>query len=286
MRLGTLSPDDLRSDLPPCAAPAVHPLTAAATGTPSAANVVLLRHGESVANARELFTGVIDVGLTPAGEQECLLAGRRLAETGWAPDVVCTSELVRGWRTAELAVTAWPEPITVERDWRLNERNYGALSGYLKSEIADRFGYEQFLHWRRSLQGRPPELPAETLALWRRLPPFDRLPDEALSATESLADVVERVRPWVVEVLADHLAAARRVLVVAHGNSLRALCAVLDRLDPAQLAALNLPNARPLAYRLHPDAAGELWPVVRGGEYLDAAAAHAEAAAIAAEGGT
>src|SRR5699024_2358432 len=92
--------------------------------------------------------------------------------------------------------------------------------------------------------------------------------------------------PWVAGALTDHLAAGRRVLVVAHGNSLRALCAVLDRLDAVQLAALNLPNARPLAYRLHPDAAGELWPEVRGGEYLDAAAAHAEAAVIAAEGGT
>lgn len=255
-------------------------------GPTTTANVVLLRHGESVANARHLFTGVIDVGLTPAGEEECLLAGRRLAATGWTPDVVCTSELVRGWRSAELVVTAWPEPITVERDWRLDERSYGALSGYLKSEIAERFGYEQFLHWRRSLHGRPPELPAETLALWRRLPPFDRLPPEALSATESLADVVERVRPWVRDVLTEHLEAGRRVLVVAHGNSLRALCAVLDRLEAVELAALNLPNARPLAYRLRTDAAGGLQPVVRGGEYLDPAAAHAEAALIAAEGGT
>lgn len=260
----------------------------AASGPTTCANVVLVRHGESVANARHLFTGVIDVGLTPAGEQECLLAGRRLAQTGWIPDVVCTSELVRGWRTAELMATAWsePEPATIERDWRLNERNYGALSGYLKSEIAERFGYEQFLYWRRSLEGRPPELPPETLALWRQLSPFDRLPTEALTATESLADVVERVRPWVAGVLGEHLAAGRRVLLVAHGNSLRALCAVLDRLDAVELAALNLPNGRPLAYRLRVDRAGELQPAVRGGEYLDAAAAHAEAAVIAAEGGT
>src|SRR5699024_1119064 len=140
--------------------------------------------------------------------------------------------------------------------------------------------------WRRSLHGRPPPLPTETLALWRRLPPFDHLPSEALSATESLADVIERVRPWVAGVLADHLAAGRRVLVVAHGNSLRALCAVLDRLQPSELAALNLPNGRPLAYRLHPDAAGEVWSEVRGGEYLDAAAAHAAAAELAAAGVT
>lgn len=254
--------------------------------TASAPNVVLVRHGESVANARHLFTGVLNVGLTPGGEQECLLAGSRLAGTGWVPDLVCTSELVRGWRTAELMATAWPEPVPVRRDWRLNERNYGALSGYLKSEIAERFGHEQFLYWRRSLEGRPPELPPATLALWRRLPPFDRLPAGALSATESLADVVVRVRPWVREVLGAQLAAGQRVLVVAHGNSLRALCAVLDQLDATELAALNLPNARPLAYRLQVGADGGLQPMVRGGQYLDAAAAHAEAAVIAAEGGT
>ena len=250
------------------------------------ANVVLVRHGESVANARHLFTGVLDVGLTPAGEAECVAAGERLAGIGWTPEVICTSELVRGWRTAELMATAWPEPVAVERDWLLNERNYGALSGYLKTEIAQRFGYEQFLYWRRSLEGRPPPLSEQTLALWRTLAPFDRLPAEALTATESLADVVERVRPWVAGPLAEYVRAGRRVLLVGHGNSLRAVCAVLDRLDADELSALNLPNARPLAYRLRPDESGPLRPEVRGGEYLDAAAALAEAAVIAAEGGT
>ena len=250
------------------------------------ANLVLVRHGESVANARHLFTGVLDVGLTPAGEAECVAAGERLAGIGWTPEVICTSELCRGWRTAELMATAWPGLDPVQRDWRLNERNYGGLSGYLKTEIAERFGYEQFLYWRRSLEGRPPPLPEQTLALWRTLSPFDRLPAEALTATESLADVVERVRPWVVSALAEHVAAGRRVLLVGHGNSLRAVCAVLDRLDAEELSVLNLPNARPLAYRLRPDESGMPTPLVRGGEYLDAAAALAEATVIAAEGGT
>lgn len=248
--------------------------------------MVLVRHGESVANARHLFTGVLDVGLTPAGEAECVLAGQRLDGIGWAPDVICTSELVRGWRTAELMATARPDPITVTRHWRLNERSYGALSGYRKTEIAERFGYEQFLYWRRSLEGRPPPLSERTLALWRTLSPFDRLPAEALTATESLADVVERVRPWVAGPLAEHLAAGRQVLLVGHGNSLRAVCAILDRLDADELAALNLPNARPLAYRLRAGASGTPEPLVRGGEYLDAAVALAEAKVIAAEGGT
>ncbi|TDE98701.1 2,3-diphosphoglycerate-dependent phosphoglycerate mutase [Occultella glacieicola] len=255
-------------------------------GPHATANVMLVRHGESVANARHLFTGVIDVGLTPAGEQECVLAGQRLAGTGWIPDVICTSELVRGWRTAELMRTAWPSSVPVARDWRLNERNYGALSGFRKSEIAERFGHERFIHWRRSLEGRPPPLAPGTLALWRTLSPFDVLPPEALTATESLADVVARVRPWVREILGGHVAAGRRVLLVAHGNSLRAVCAVLDRLDGAELAALNLPNARPLAYRLRTPTGGLPESQVRGGDYLDPGAARAEAAAIAAEGGT
>lgn len=250
------------------------------------ANVVLVRHGESVANARHLFTGVLDVGLTPAGEAECVLAGERLAGAGWVPDMICTSELVRGWRTAELMATAWPGPVPVERDWRLNERSYGALSGFLKTEIAERFGYEQFLYWRRSLEGRPPPLSERTLALWNTLSPFDRLPAEALTATESLADVVERVRPWVAGPLAEQLAAGRQVLLAGHGNSLRAVCAVLDRLEAEELSALNLPNARPLAYRLRLDESGTPQPQGRGGEYLDAAAALAEAKVIAAEGGT
>src|SRR5699024_10516342 len=160
------------------------------------------------------------------GEAECVAAGERLAGTGWEPEVICTSELVRGWRTAELMAPAWPEPIAVNRDWRLNERSYGALYGYLKTEIAERFGYEQFLYWRRSLEGRPPPLSERTLDLWRTLSPFNRLPAAALTATESLADVVERVRPWVAGPLTAHLRAGRRVLLVGHGNSLRAVCAV------------------------------------------------------------
>lgn len=245
-------------------------------------SLVLLRHGESVANARELFTGILDVGLTPAGEATSLAAGARLAESGWRPDVVVTSELARAWRSAELVADGLGGGLPVQRDWRLNERGYGALSGYRKRDILEQFGREQYLHWRRSYDGRPPELAESTRSLWSRLPPFDRLPPVAFAPTESLSDCLARVAPAWRDGLWPQVRAGVQVLVVAHGNSLRALCGLIDQLDGEELAALNLPNARPLAYEFADDGA----PRVRGGSYLDPAAARAEAQVIAAQGGT
>lgn len=243
-------------------------------------SLTLLRHGESAANALGLFTGVLDVGLTPHGEQSCHDAAARLHATGWRPDLVMASELVRSWHTAEIVSAVVGGEVV--RDWRLNERSYGALSGLRKRDVAERYGQDLYLHWRRSLDGRPDPLPDRTLALWRSLPPFAGLPPEAVAATESLADVVERVRPvWNGE-LAAALRAGSNVLVVAHGNSLRALCALVDGLSPRELRELNLPNARPLLYELRAD----LVPRVRGGRFLDPRQAKEEAAAIAAQGGT
>lgn len=252
------------------------------TSTASPGTLVLLRHGSSVGNAREIFSGVLDVSLTPDGEASCLEAGERLLRTGWHADRVFTSELTRGIQTADLVAHALGYTGTIQRDWRLNERNYGGLSGHLKSEIAERYGHDRYLHWRRSYDGRPPPIPPARLALWRRLPPFDRLPTEALTPTESLADVVARLTPWVSDTLHRELAAGHHVLVAAHGNTLRALCAVLDDLDEAALRALNLPNARPLRYDFDQD----LQPLTPGGTYLDPEIASAEAILIAAEGGT
>lgn len=283
--------------------------------------LMLVRHGESVANARSLFTGVLDVGLTPSGIRDCSLAGSRLRHLGFRPDALVTSELVRGWRTAELICEEIGFLGTIERDWHLNERNYGALSGLSKAQVRIAHGDERFRFWRRSYAGRPPPLPERTLALWRTLSPFDRLPPEALTATESLRDVVERIRPWWYQMLTPRLIDGENVLVVAHGNSLRALCAVIDDLDDEELAALNLPNARPLRYRFAVGAGtstgaahragnesladgatgadadpgqssttGRSNPLLsaetRGGEYLDPEAARREAALIAAQGGT
>lgn len=241
---------------------------------------MLLRHGESAANALGLFTGILDVGLTPRGERSCHEAAARVHATGWRPDLVLASELHRSWHTADIVSGVVGGEVL--RDWRLNERSYGALTGFGKSEVAERHGQELYLHWRRSFDGRPDPLPEHTVRLWRSLPPFAGLPQEAVAATESLADVVERVRPLWRGRLTHALREGRRVLVVAHGNSLRALCALLDDLGPEELRELNLPNARPLLYEMGPD----LRPLVRGGRYLDPRLAAEEAAEIAAQGGT
>lgn len=243
-------------------------------------SLVLVRHGESAANALGLFTGLLDVGLTPHGEQSTREAAERLAGTGWRPDVVMASHLARSWHTADILAAAVGGP--VERHWRLGERSYGALTGYSKREVAQRHGHELFIHWRRSLHGRPEPLRASTVALWRTLPPFVDLPPEALAPTESLADVVDRLRPLWDGELGAALRAGQDVLVVAHGNSLRALCAIIDVLTPEELRGLNLPNARPLLYTFRSD----LIPVLRGGRYLDPHLAAEEAAQIAAQGGT
>lgn len=243
-------------------------------------SLVLVRHGESAANALGLFTGILDVGLTPHGEQSTREAADRLAVTGWRPDLVLASELARSWHTADIIAAAIGAE--VQRDWRLGERSYGDLTGQLKRDVVEEHGEELFTHWRRSLDGRPGPLPEATVRLWRTLPPFDRLPPAAVAATESLADVIERVRPLWQGRLGAALQEGKDVLVVGHGNSLRALCAIIDDLTPAELSALNLPNARPLLYELGPD----LRPLVRGGRYLDPRLAAAEAAEIAAQGGT
>lgn len=239
-----------------------------------------MRHGESAANALGLFTGILDVGLTPHGEQSTREAAARLTRTGWRPQVVIASHLVRSWHTAEIIAGAIGG--RVSREWRLGERSYGALTGWHKRDVAERYGQELFLHWRRSLHGRPDPLPERTVTLWRSLPPFDALPPQALAPTESLADVVERVRPLWEGRLGTALREGRNVLVAAHGNSLRALCGIIDDLDEEELRALNLPNARPLLYEFGPDLA----PLHRGGRYLDPHVAAQEAAAIAAQGGT
>lgn len=248
----------------------------------STRTLVLLRHGESSANAEGLFTGVLDVPLSERGERESVGAARLLAGAGLRPDAVLTSALQRCTRTAELVVAELGLDVEPVADWRLNERNYGGLTGLTKDYVAQRYGYEQFLEWRRSLDGTPPPMDDELFAAIAGAPPFDALPPEALQRTESLRTVIVRVGTFLEDRLRAELEPGTTTLVVAHGNSLRALCLLLDRLDESAVRALNIPTGHPLVYELD----GDLRPVHRGGRYVDEPTAVAAARVIAAQGGT
>ncbi|GDX32504.1 2,3-bisphosphoglycerate-dependent phosphoglycerate mutase [Actinomycetes bacterium] len=244
--------------------------------------LILLRHGESVWNAENLFTGWVDVDLTDKGRAEAVRSGELLAGAGILPDIVHTSVLQRAIKTSQLALDAcdrlW---IPVVRNWRLNERHYGALQGKNKKQTLKQYGEEQFMLWRRSYDIPPP--PIDPFDQWAQTgdPRYADLPPEALPATECLADVVDRLLPyWQDVIVAEHLRAGMTVLVVAHGNSLRAMVKHLDGISDQDIAALNIPTGIPLVYRIDQN----LKPIVPGGEYLDPDAAVAAAAAVAAQG--
>ncbi|MFN8171357.1 MAG: phosphoglyceromutase [Candidatus Nanopelagicales bacterium] len=244
--------------------------------------LILLRHGESEWNAKNLFTGWVDVDLSEKGMAEAANGGRLLAEAGLLPDVVHTSLLTRAIKTSQLALEAcgrlW---IPVVRSWRLNERHYGALQGKNKKETLEAYGEEQFMLWRRSYDVPPPPIDPEDPWAQTHDARYAALPPEARPATECLADVVERLIPyWEDVIVADSLRSGRTVLVAAHGNSLRALVKHLDGISDADIAGLNIPTGIPLVYRLDAD----LRPTVPGGEYLDPQAAAEAAAAVAAQG--
>lgn len=250
---------------------------------PDAGILVLLRHGESTANAAGLFTGVLDAPLSVRGIREAHAAAALLAEAGLTPQTVYSSELHRARQTTEIlteVLHARPEPFA--SDWRLNERNYGALTGRSKEDVRAEFGQEQFLAWRRSVHTAPPPLDDAAFAALRKSTLFRRLPAEALTRTEALSEVMTRVAAFHTERVEPRLAAGQTVLVVAHGNSLRAFCAVLDMLDDHAIHRLNLPTGHPLVYRF----GAALAPRQPGGRYLDAVGAHAAAILLALEGGT
>ncbi|MBW0092785.1 phosphoglyceromutase [Pseudonocardia sp. KRD-184] len=240
--------------------------------------LVLLRHGQSVWNAENLFTGWVDVPLTETGEQEARRGGELLREAGLLPDVVHTSLLRRAISTAHLALDACDRHwIPVTRDWRLNERHYGALQGKDKKQTLAEFGEEQFMLWRRSYDTPPPEIEPGT--------EFDQSGDVRYAGapvprTECLKDVVERFLPYWESAVVPDLRAGKTVLLAAHGNSLRALVKHLDGISDADIAGLNIPTGMPLRYDLDDD----LRPTVAGGTYLDPQAAADAAAAVAAQG--
>lgn len=218
------------------------------------ATLALLRHGQSEWNRANLFTGWVDVDLSQQGESEAIAAGRMLREAGIVPDVVHTSLQKRAIRTAELVLAELGRTdIVPKRSWRLNERHYGALQGLDKAETAGRHGDEQVKIWRRSYSTRPPELSDEEWAAQRADPVNADVPDDALPRAESLADVVARMLPYWCESIVPDLDAGRVVLVVAHGNSLRALVMHLDGLSEEQVLELNIPTGVPLVYDLGSD---------------------------------
>jgi len=244
--------------------------------------LILLRHGESEWNALNLFTGWVDVNLTAKGESEAQRSGQLLAEAGLLPDVVHTSLLRRAIRTANLALDECDRHwIPVIRNWRLNERHYGALQGKNKKETLDAYGEEQFMLWRRSYDTPPPPIDPDDQWAQTYDPRYGALPPEANPATECLADVVRRMIPyWQDVIVAESLRPGKTTLITAHGNSLRALVKHLDGISDDDIAALNIPTGIPLVYRLDHN----LRPLVRGGEYLDPEAAAAAVTAVANQG--
>ena len=253
---------------------------AAGTAGDPAYTLVLLRHGESEWNAKNLFTGWVDVALNDKGRTEAARGGRLMADAGVLPDVVHTSVLRRAITTAHLALDAadrhW---IDVRRSWRLNERHYGALQGKDKKQTLAEFGEEQFMLWRRSYDTPPPAIEAGSEFSQDGDPRYAGLGAD-MPATECLADVVARMLPYWEEGVVPDLRAGRTVLLAAHGNSLRALVKHLDGVSDADIAGLNIPTGIPLVYRLDAD----LKPTVPGGQYLDPEAAAAAAAAVANQG--
>ncbi len=239
--------------------------------------LILLRHGHSDWNAKNLFTGWVDVDLNDQGREEAVAGGKLLKDKGVLPTVVHTSVLRRAISTANLALDAadrhW---IPVRRDWRLNERHYGALQGLDKAATREKYGDEQFMLWRRSFDTPPPAIEVGS--------EFDQSADPRYAGievprTECLKDVIVRMMPYWEGAIQDDLRAGETVLVTAHGNSLRALVKHLDQIGDEAIAGLNIPTGQPLVYTL-----GEDFMPTGPAEYLDPEAAAAAAAAVANQG--
>ena len=244
------------------------------------ATLLLLRHGQSDWNQKNLFTGWVDVPLSATGEAEARRGGEMIAEAGLLPDVVHTSLLRRAISTANIALDVCDRHwIPVTRNWRLNERHYGALQGKDKKQTLAEFGEEQFMLWRRSYDVPPPPIEPGSEFSQDGDPRYADLGAD-MPATECLADVVKRFLPYYEGSVIPHLQAGKVVLLAAHGNSLRALVKHLDGISDEAIAGLNIPTGIPLLYELDDD----FKPITPGGEYLDPEAAKEAAAAVANQG--
>jgi len=242
--------------------------------------LVLIRHGESTWNLENRFTGWTDVDLTPLGVQQAQQAGRLLKADGYEFDVAYTSVLKRAiwtlWHALDQMDRTW---LPVRNDWRLNERHYGALQGLNKAETAKKFGDEQVLVWRRSYDTPPPALDATDPRSERGDPRYASLAPGQVPLTECLKDTVARVLPFWNDTIAPAIRDGQRIVIAAHGNSIRALVKYLDGISDADIVGLNIPNGIPLVYELD----AELKPI--HSYYLgDAEAAAKAAAAVANQG--
>jgi 2,3-bisphosphoglycerate-dependent phosphoglycerate mutase len=242
--------------------------------------LVLIRHGESTWNLENRFTGWTDVDLTPLGVSQAQQAGRLLKEGGFEFDIAYTSVLKRAiwtlWHTLDQMDRTW---LPVEKRWRLNERHYGALQGLNKGETAKKYGDEQVLVWRRSYDTPPPALEAGDSRSERGDLRYSALPEGEVPLTECLKDTVARVVPLWSDELAPAIRAGKRLVVAAHGNSIRALVKYLDGISDDDIVNLNIPNGIPLVYELD----AELKPI--RSYYLGDADAVAKAAAAVANQG-
>jgi len=242
--------------------------------------LILLRHGESEWNAKNLFTGWVDVELSDKGRQEAARGGVLLKEAKLLPDVLHTSLLKRAINTADIALeSAGVSGIQVKRSWRLNERHYGALQGKDKAATLKEYGAEQFQLWRRSFDVPPPAIADDDQYSQKNDPKYANLGTE-LPKTECLKDVVARVIPYLNNEINNDLKSGKVVLITAHGNSIRAIVKYLDQISDVDIAGVNIPTGIPLLYELDQN----FKPITKGGRYLDPEAAKAAIEAVANQG--
>ena len=242
--------------------------------------LILLRHGESAWNAKNLFTGWVDVELSDKGRLEAARGGVLLKEAKLLPDVLHTSLLNRAINTADIALeSAGVSGIPVKRSWRLNERHYGALQGKDKAATLKEYGAEQFQLWRRSFDVPPPAIADDDQYSQKNDPKYANLGTE-LPKTECLKDVVNRVIPYLTDEIESDLKSGKVVLITAHGNSIRAIVKYLDQISDVDIAGVNIPTGIPLLYELDQN----FKPITKGGRYLDPEAAAAAIEAVANQG--
>jgi 2,3-bisphosphoglycerate-dependent phosphoglycerate mutase len=242
--------------------------------------LILLRHGESEWNAKNLFTGWVDVALSDKGRAEAARGGQLLKEANLLPDVLHTSLLTRAINTADIALaSAGVVGIPIKRSWRLNERHYGALQGKDKAATLKEYGAEQFQLWRRSFDVPPPPIADDDQYSQKNDPKYANL-DAPLPKSECLKDVVARVIPYLNDEIKSDLVSGKVVLITAHGNSIRAIVKYLDDISDTDIAGVNIPTGIPLLYELNES----FKPITKGGRYLDPEAAKASIEAVANQG--